>query len=73
MSAIVCPRSEPATNAPYTGAGNRFRARRWATATDSNHGFCFQGFCNQLGFGMRPFRWVKARSIICTEAVPVVG
>jgi hypothetical protein len=28
------------------------RARSCATATDSNHGFCFQGFANQLGFGI---------------------
>ena len=27
LSAIVCPRSEPATRAPYTGAGSRLLAR----------------------------------------------
>ena len=31
--------TDPATNAPYTGAGSRFFARACATATDSNHGF----------------------------------
>src|SRR3954451_17548427 len=44
LSDTVCPRSEPATSAAYTGCGSRFWARRWATATDSNQGFCFQGF-----------------------------
>ena len=33
-------------SAPYTGAGSLLRARCWATATDSNHGFCFHGFSN---------------------------
>ena len=33
------PRSEPATNAPYTELGSRFLARRWATATVSNQAF----------------------------------
>ena len=37
LSAIVLPRSEPAISAAYTVAGSRFFARRWATATDSNH------------------------------------
>src|SRR5437868_11028948 len=44
LSDTVWPRSEPATRAAYTGCGNRFCARRCATATDSNQGFCFQGF-----------------------------
>ena len=52
FSATVWPRSEPATSAPYTGAGSRLRARRCATATDSNHGFCCQGFCSHFGFDM---------------------
>ena len=30
------PRSDPAIRAPYTDLGSRFRARRWASATDSN-------------------------------------
>ena len=61
LSSIVCPRSEPATSAPYTGAGNRLRARRCATATDSNHGFCFHGFANQVGFGMPLILCVRPR------------
>ena len=44
FSATVWPRSDPATSASYTGAGSRLRARRCATATDSNHGFCRHGF-----------------------------
>src|ERR671916_555451 len=39
LSTRVSPRSEPATRAPYTPLGSRFFARRWAAATDSNHGF----------------------------------
>src|SRR5580765_110940 len=45
FSSMVWPRSEPATSAAYTGAGRRLRARAWATATDSNHGLGFHGFC----------------------------
>ena len=37
LSSRVRPRSEPAINAPYTDLGRRFLARRWASATVSNH------------------------------------
>jgi hypothetical protein len=43
LSSIVNPLSEPATRAPYTEAGRRFLARRWATATVSNHLFAIWG------------------------------
>ena len=36
LSSTVRPRSEPATSAPYTDAGSRLLARRWASATVSN-------------------------------------
>ena len=37
LSARVSPFSVPASSAPYTDGGSRFRARRCATATVSNH------------------------------------
>ena len=39
LSASVTPASEPAISAEYTDFGRCRLARRWATATDSNHGF----------------------------------
>src|ERR1700685_120082 len=39
LSSSVRPRSEPAISAPYTDLGRRFSARRWASATVSNHLF----------------------------------
>ena len=37
LSARVSPFSVPASSAPYTEGGSRFRARRCASATVSNH------------------------------------
>src|SRR5580700_2146900 len=37
LSREESPFYDPATNAAYTDLGKRFSARRWATATDSNH------------------------------------
>ena len=37
LSLTVTPASAPATSAPYTDAGRCRLARRWATATVSNH------------------------------------
>jgi hypothetical protein len=39
LSSTVSPRAEPATSAPYTPLGSRRFARRWASATVSNHAF----------------------------------
>src|SRR6516162_2956533 len=37
LSRMVTPSSAPATSAPYTDFGSFLLARRWATATVSNH------------------------------------
>ena len=37
LSRAVMPCSDPATRARYTDFGSRFLARRWASATVSNH------------------------------------
>ena len=37
LSLDESPFSDPAMRAAYTELGSRFSARRWATATDSNH------------------------------------
>ena len=61
-----CPRSSARAPSPPPARRTPARAaaccaRRCATATDSNHGFCFHGFANQLGFGMPLILCVRPR------------
>ena len=61
-----CPRSSARAPSPPPARRTPARAaaccaRRCATATDSNHGFCFHGFANQVGFGMPLILCVRPR------------
>ena len=64
LSSVVRPRSDPATRAPYTPLGSLFFARRWASATDSNHLFAITASASSKSSPGRPIGRPRHRQIL---------